>query len=149
MLTVTREGQVLGNYWAGLRRAEQQRAAESVALVEQRETEQIKTALKTMGKWQETQTKAAAKQTPKPKPEKPVKPTHYNIWGDEIEQMYKDNWKTRDIAAYCNISVTSVKLILARKAREPVNKEKWLCPECGYQNEPKDRYCWACGGGRR
>ena len=114
MLTVTKEGQVTGDYWAGLQQVERQR---SKALIQQKESQQSQDFI--------AATRSAENRKTKEKKELPVaakangrKPTLYDLHKDRVGELYAQGWTPRQIEAEIAISVSSIKKILARLVRE-------------------------------
>lgn len=110
MLTVTRDGQVTGDYWEGVRKAEMVLAKAAIAAREQRYIDDYQ----------------RAKATEKiPKPAKKHKrgryagrESYYSQFGDRIERMFLDGQTYREISTELGISYDSARLILQRKMGE-------------------------------
>lgn len=127
MLTVTKEGQKTGDYWAGIREVEKARAVKGLELIEQRQVADYVEAKIAERRWRKVLAKkavkrakeeAAAAKAAEKKKRGPRQNTLYHKWGETIERLYLDGWRRKDIAEYCKISLGSVKLILQRKAKE-------------------------------
>lgn len=116
MLTVTKDGQVTGDYWAGLQQVERQR---SKALIQQKESQQSQdyiTATRSAEKNQ-TQTKGK-KELPVAAKENGRKPTQYDLHKDRVGELYAKGWTVRQIQAEIEISKRSIQKILARLVKE-------------------------------
>lgn len=114
MLTVTREGKVTGDYWAGIRKVEQARVRLAVEQIEQKQAEQYVAAVKAIPKAQPAG-KTDGRQ--KRKPAKKTKPTLYDEIGETIEKLYIDGWTMKQIAGQFFISTQTVSKILKKRDR--------------------------------
>ena len=115
MLTVTKDGQVTGDYWAGLRQVERQRGKALIAMKESQQTQDFITATATAEK---NQTQPKKKQLPTAAKENGRKPTLYDLHKDRVGELYAQGWTPRQIEAEIEISKRSIQKILARSVRE-------------------------------
>ena len=116
MLTVTKDGQVIGDYWGGLQQVERQRSKALVATRESQQSQDFITA---------TATAENRKAQAKEKKELPTaakasnrKPTLYDLHKDRVGELYAQGWTPRQIEAEIEISKRSIQRILARLVKE-------------------------------
>lgn len=125
MLTVTKEGEIIGDYWEGIRKVESTRASLVVAEKEKRQAEDFKAAVKTKSIKHEVASKPE-----KPKPA-PKKQKLYDRIGARVEKLHKKGRTNKYIAELYGISTQTVRKYIKmqemdrRPAGRPSNWEKY------------------------
>ena len=115
MLTVTKDGTITGDYWAGLQQVERQRSKALTAMRESQQSQDFIAATRSAEN-RKAHTKEK-KQLPAAK-ESNRKPTLYDLHKDRVGELYAQGWTVRQIQAEIEISKRSIQKILARLVRE-------------------------------